>query len=465
MTTDTRRADAPTDEAILKKAKHRVYSPRGAEVEHYDFSEQELIAFARDILAAPPVDQQAAASNQVYVEVRQCDRCDHIGINDGHDADAACHTCEWSGPSPVEDKCPGCGNTNCMGIACPKCSALYTLLADGRFLADEVSTATPASAGERAAFEIVGATAALQECVDAADAWHIISDAEDAEDIDPIERTMAASRRVAAFESARKLLARRTSSPAASTTVAPLDDARKCLMDVLSHHDDFEKACRALKDAASDDGNGSEASYWLDRIDVLGRIKTQAEHALTAVAQPIPAPRDSAGAEFESWIATLLGVGEGEQFRDRICTAIKTLKVRASYATETCVEGVRPVPPRWYSRDEIVHALKNMNYHETIALELADWFVRHLQLAFNKGFEKGARTPVQAAPVAIPAHWALVPGDPVHQQLTAICQSYWGDGWDDEDMRGARLVDAREMYKAAINSAPQPPVTSPSDEG
>ena len=59
---DNSRADALTDDAILAKAKHRVYSPRGAEVEHYDFSEQELIAFARDILAASPVSQPAAAS-------------------------------------------------------------------------------------------------------------------------------------------------------------------------------------------------------------------------------------------------------------------------------------------------------------------------------------------------------------------------------------------------------------------
>ncbi|WP_258570033.1 DUF551 domain-containing protein [Burkholderia sp. MBR-1] len=68
----------------------------------------------------------------------------------------------------------------------------------------------PSPADERAAFEIAGATAALQECVDAAEAWRMISDAEDANDVDPVERTMAASRRVAAFEAARKLLEART---------------------------------------------------------------------------------------------------------------------------------------------------------------------------------------------------------------------------------------------------------------
>ncbi|WP_253568106.1 hypothetical protein ABEG10_38155 (plasmid) [Burkholderia cenocepacia] len=52
---------------------------------------------------------------------------------------------------------------------------------------------------------------------------------------------------------------------------------------------------------------------------------------------------------------------------------------------------VQAVPPRWYSREEIVHALVHMKYSDEIARELADWVVRHLQLAFNKGFEKGAR--------------------------------------------------------------------------
>ncbi|MDN7913724.1 Lar family restriction alleviation protein [Burkholderia cepacia] len=64
-------------------------------------------------------------------------------------------------------------------------------------------------ADERTPQEIAGATAALRECVDASEAWRIVSDVEDPDDIDPVERTMAASRRVAAFEAARKVLASR----------------------------------------------------------------------------------------------------------------------------------------------------------------------------------------------------------------------------------------------------------------
>ncbi|WP_175777455.1 hypothetical protein [Burkholderia anthina] len=83
----------------------------------------------------------------------------------------------------------------------------------------------PAVADERAAFEVAGATAALREYLDAEETWRIVTDAEDPDDIDPIERTMAASRRVAAREAARKVLAVRAAQPApASAPVGLTDD-------------------------------------------------------------------------------------------------------------------------------------------------------------------------------------------------------------------------------------------------
>jgi NTP pyrophosphatase (non-canonical NTP hydrolase) len=48
--------------------------------------------------------------------------------------------------------------------------------------------------------------------------------------------------------------------------------------------------------------------------------------------------------------------------------------------------------PQWYTREELVGALKNMSYSTMIAEELADWFTRHLQLAFNKGYSKASHT-------------------------------------------------------------------------
>ncbi|WP_238400610.1 hypothetical protein [Burkholderia thailandensis] len=79
------------------------------------------------------------------------------------------------------------------------------------------STAVPAApapspADERAAFEVAGATEALREYLDAEETWRIVTDVEDPDEIDPIERTMAASRRVAAREAARKVLADRAAS-------------------------------------------------------------------------------------------------------------------------------------------------------------------------------------------------------------------------------------------------------------
>lgn len=70
-----------------------------------------------------------------HAEARECSSCGHIGINDSSDTLAACHNCDWSGPSPAEDHCPGCAQGSCMGAACPKCGAIYKLLAEAKIAA------------------------------------------------------------------------------------------------------------------------------------------------------------------------------------------------------------------------------------------------------------------------------------------------------------------------------------------
>ncbi|MFG8910471.1 hypothetical protein ACEPW5_09640 [Pseudomonas aeruginosa] len=65
----------------------------------------------------------------MYVEARQCDECQHGGINDSADGLAACHDCDWTGPEPDEDRCPGCHRENCMTAACPACGGRYVLVA------------------------------------------------------------------------------------------------------------------------------------------------------------------------------------------------------------------------------------------------------------------------------------------------------------------------------------------------
>ena len=66
-----------------------------------------------EMVSAAPAPKR----NRIYVEVRECEGCNHIGINDAHSAVGACHECDWSGPEPVEDKCPGCGRENVMAAA------------------------------------------------------------------------------------------------------------------------------------------------------------------------------------------------------------------------------------------------------------------------------------------------------------------------------------------------------------
>ncbi|MET3232211.1 UNVERIFIED_ORG: hypothetical protein ABIC54_004416 [Burkholderia sp. 1263] len=97
------------------------------------------------LYAAPQQPEKSAEQDEraakVYVECRECVECGHCGINDSHPTDAACgYSCDWTGPSPVEDKCPGCGNENVMTSACPKCSGRYRYVAEATIQARAAST-------------------------------------------------------------------------------------------------------------------------------------------------------------------------------------------------------------------------------------------------------------------------------------------------------------------------------------
>lgn len=81
---------------------------------------------AIDALPASVPSREPAAT--LYVEVRECPECQHVGINDD-DGTAACTCCDWHGPSPTEDHCPGCGSDGTMTAACSKCGHRATLLA------------------------------------------------------------------------------------------------------------------------------------------------------------------------------------------------------------------------------------------------------------------------------------------------------------------------------------------------
>jgi hypothetical protein len=93
----------------------------------------------RSMLAASPAAPaqsgepvaRVAGTKTLYVDCHECVECGHIGINDSHPTDASCgYSCDWTGPSPVDDKCPGCQREGVMGLACPKCSGRYNILAE-----------------------------------------------------------------------------------------------------------------------------------------------------------------------------------------------------------------------------------------------------------------------------------------------------------------------------------------------
>lgn len=102
------------------------------------FKEKIVAALAQ---SRPPSTQ---SGEEVHVCARECDACNHVGINDEHEENATCNTCGWSGPSPKEDLCPQCGSEGTMSAACPKCSGHYSLIAE-RDLAPQ-----PAGGGKEA---------------------------------------------------------------------------------------------------------------------------------------------------------------------------------------------------------------------------------------------------------------------------------------------------------------------------
>ncbi|WP_233874169.1 hypothetical protein [Paraburkholderia adhaesiva] len=62
-------------------------------------------------------------------------------------------------------------------------------------------------------------------------------------------------------------------------------DAQECLMDFISHHGDFIKACRFIADAQT---GSDDRLYWQHQIDVLERMKRQANRVLDYLSGKTP---------------------------------------------------------------------------------------------------------------------------------------------------------------------------------
>uniref|UniRef100_UPI0019821065 hypothetical protein n=1 Tax=Vogesella mureinivorans TaxID=657276 RepID=UPI0019821065 len=106
-----------------------------------------------------------------------------------------------------------------------------------------------------------------------------------------------------------------------------------------------------------------------------------------------------------------------------------------------------PKAPTWYKRSDIVKALERMNYHTHIADELADWFLRHMQLAFNRGFYQ-AHGPAAATQLEELELWHLL--ERATGELTRSAaphvweQIAWKAGAEFIEQRRARLAAAQK---------------------
>ncbi|OXI42443.1 hypothetical protein CFB84_24855 [Burkholderia aenigmatica] len=179
-----------------------------------------------------------------------------------------------------------------------------------------------------------------------------------------------------------------------------------------------------------------------------------------AEAQPEPQVADERAAFDEWWEKNQL---EGNLWRVNKCDAQGIWKAaRASSPNAAGAEGAAELASMTRMFHAACHDLGLIN--EALGLDPDDGGAEPILDAIAE--LKAQIAPAQAAePVAIPAGYALVPRDPAIEQLTAICETYWGDGWDDEDMRDARIVDARAMYGTAITAAPPPPAPASTPVG
>lgn len=113
---------------------------------HARIAELEAQLFAIGAGGVEPLRKRAApayptegvpAQAGAYAEARECEHCNHVGINDAANGIASCTACKWNGDSPKEDKCPDCEAEGTMTASCPKCHHEYRLIADATLAATQ----------------------------------------------------------------------------------------------------------------------------------------------------------------------------------------------------------------------------------------------------------------------------------------------------------------------------------------
>lgn len=187
------------------------------------------------------------------------------------------------------------------------------------------------------------------------------------------------------------------SQPAAPPIVsAPASDARECLMDVVSHHHDFVTACKSIKGELHACGAHDSAAYWQKQIDVLDRMKAQAERALATSANETGAE----GAQKEAVMLLLqardelcLIEWEGEDPPERIHTLFDKIEAFVTRSPAMAAEAVafeitEQAAAEWASRHDVDHVLKHFSTQRN-AIE--DARTLHLLAAAPQPAQAGAR--------------------------------------------------------------------------
>ncbi|MCW0132756.1 hypothetical protein [Burkholderia pseudomallei] len=196
---------------------------------------------------------------------------------------------------------------------------------------------------------------------------------------------------LAAIDFARRLLLA-VSQPAA----APIDDARECLMDVVSHHHDFVTACKSIKGELHACGAHDSAAYWQKQIDVLDRMKAQAERALATSANETGAeeaaePYDEGDIErhFDDHGFYLHGFEEEDRANFfEAALALVAGRSPAMAAEAVAFEITEQAAAEWASRHDVDHVLKHFSTQRN-AIE--DARTLHLLAAAPQPAQAGAR--------------------------------------------------------------------------
>ncbi|WP_431206766.1 hypothetical protein [Burkholderia cepacia] len=233
--------------------------------------------------------------------------------------------------------------------------------------------------------------------------------------------------------------------PVEQPAAAPIDDARECLMDVVSHHSDFVTACKAIKGELHACGAHDSAAYWQKQLDVLDRMYAQAERALDAMAQPAPAPADerAEGAKPVAWLYY-----EEDEF------------IRMYDSEEKAVEACEKFGGHWmpvyaaasHSQGTTMPPIKGVSIDGGYVI-VTPAGGRANAPAVKNAILALSRAPAQAAePVAIPAGYALVPIERSYDMRAKALIAF-----NTTEQAGKDRDDALDAaYRAELAAAPQP---------